>query len=295
MHMNYSLLGILLASSVSDEAKENVTETIDKIEKIWKMAEPAVWALVKIILVFAIGRRLIKLAIGLLGKWMEKSRLERGVSSFLSSLTKGLLYAMLIIVIAGIVGIPTASFVAVLGSCGLAVGLALQGSLQNFAGGVLILVMKPFIVGDYIKVGEYEGFVHEIDICYTKLRTFDNRITVLPNGSLSNSNLVNISREPKRRIDITVPISYSDDFREVQHKLMNIAANCDKVLQNENNQFVLDNFGESCIEIQFRVWCKTSDYWPTRYYLYEEIKKMIDSSGFTIPFNQLDVHIKDHE
>lgn len=295
MHMNYSLLGILLASSVSDEAKENVTETIDKIEKIWKMAEPAVWALVKIILVFAIGRRLIKLAIGLLGKWMEKSRLERGVSSFLSSLTKGLLYAILIIVIAGIVGIPTASFVAVLGSCGLAVGLALQGSLQNFAGGVLILVMKPFIVGDYIKVGEYEGFVHEIDICYTKLRTFDNRITVLPNGSLSNSNLVNISREPKRRIDITVPISYSDDFREVQHKLMNIAANCDKVLQNENNQFVLDNFGESCIEIQFRVWCKTSDYWPTRYYLYEEIKKLIDSSGFTIPFNQLDVHIKDHE
>ena len=269
-----------------------VTEAITNIEKVWSIAEPIVWSIIKVIVVFIIGQKLIKFIGKLILKASDKANVDKGVASFLSSMAKIALNCILVIVICGIVGIPTASFVAVLGSCGLALGLALQGSLQNFAGGVLILFMKPFVVGDYIVVNGLEGTVYHIDICYTKLRTLDNRIVVLPNGSLSNANLVNVSTEAKRRVDITVPIGYQDDIKAVKTMLQGIADKNEKILKNEAKTIAVCNYGDDSVEIAFRVWCKTEDYWELKFNLLEEIKYQMDANGFTIPFHQLDVLLK---
>lgn len=268
-----------------------VGETADRVEKFWKIAEPYVFLLIKASLMLLIGIWLIKWVKKLLKKAEAKANLDKGISGFLTSFINIILYVILIINVCGAVGIPTASLITILGSCGVAIVLALQGSLQNFAGGVLILIMKPFAIGDYIIVGTYEGFVIEIDICYTKLRTFDNRIIVMPNGSLSSTNLVNFSREPKRRVSLVVPISYSDDIKKMRDVLIKLAKEEKRLLPNEPVTVNVKEFGESSINLNFWIWCKTADYWPVYFDMMEKIKYAIDENGFTIPFTQVDVHM----
>lgn len=261
----------------------------------WNIISPIAWKIFGAIVCFIIGKKVINWAEKLIVNAAKKGNLDKGITSFFISLGKFILYVILIIVIAGFLGVPTASFVAILGSCGLAIGLALQGSLQNFAGGVLILIMKPFSVGDYVVVNGLEGTVSSIDVCYTTLKTVDNKTVVMPNGALSNSNIVNVSKESTRRVDLIVPISYDDNIKAVKDMLQNIAVGEELVLKNRGIDIYVNEFGSSSINLGFRVWVKAENYWTVKWSMLETIKNEMDKNGFTIPFNQMDVHIENND
>ena len=210
------------------------------------------------------------------------------------SVLRIVLYGVLIVILAGTVGIETGSIVALLGSAGLAIGLALQGSLSNFAGGVLILILKPFRIGDYIVANGMEGTVTGIDIFYTKLLTVDNRMVVLPNGALSNSNLINVSHEPIRRVDLVASVDYASDIKKVKAILFDIGSNLEYSFEDEGHpiQVYVDTYGDSAINVGLRFWVNAEVYWDAKWAASEQIKEKFDQAGISIPFKQLDVMIK---
>ena len=244
------------------------------------------------LIVYAIGAKLIAFLVKVVKKTMERRNTDLGVIQFLSAVVKYALYFILIMTILGLFGIATTSAVAVLGSCGVAVGLALQGSLSNFAGGVLILLLKPFVVGDYIVQGSNEGTVYEISIFYTKLKTADNKVVVIPNGNLSNSSLVNISHMDKRRVDIVVVIGYEADIRTAKEILSRVAENDPARLKEEELVVYVSDLGASSVDIGVRIWVKTEDYWTARWRMLENIKYELDENHISIPYQQIDVQIK---
>ncbi len=273
---------------------------------------PLVVKLVIVLLLAWIGSKLIKWVLSLLDKALNKSiekGMDKGIAKFFKSSCKVLLYIVLFLIVVDQLGVPMTSFVTILGSVGLAVGLALQGSLSNFAGGVLILLTHPFRIGDYIVAGGQEGTVTDISICYTKLLTVDNRTVVFPNGTLSNSNLVNVTAEPFRRIDLEIPVSYDDDIREVRSMLLELCDRDARILNDGTNvngtvsptespapKFVREvyvkDFGDSSITILYRFWVRREDYWGAYFDMMESVRYAMKERGFTIPFNQLDVSIK---
>lgn len=248
-----------------------------------------------LILVYFIGRKLIKLSLRLVKKSFERSNMEEGTAGFLLTLIKVALNAILVIILAGMIGIESNSFVAILGSAGIAVGLALQGSLANLAGGVLILVTKPFKVGDYIVAQTNEGTVTKIDMFYTHIVTSDNQLIVMPNGSLSNMDLKNVTNEVVRRLDLIIPVAYSADIRKVKAILTDVCRANDKVLEDHNIDVVLYAFGESSISMGVRVWVNTENYWALKWELQENIKYALDDNKIQIPFPQLDVTLVNHK
>ena len=243
------------------------------------------------IVIYIVCRKLINLLVGLAKKAMEKTKLEKGVESFLLSLIKIGLYALTIFAIFEIFGIATTTIVAVLGSVGLTIGLALQGSLSNFAGGVLILVLKPYIVGDYIVTCGVEGSVTSIDIFYTTLKTPDNKVIVVPNGTISNSTITNVSHEKERRLDLTLPVAYGSDIKKVKDVLTTIYENEEAALKDKGLTVFLGEFADSSINIGFRIWVNSADYWTTKWRLQENINTAFAENNIEIPFNQLDVHL----
>ena len=244
------------------------------------------------LIVYAIGAKLIAFLVKVVKKTMERRNTDLGVIQFLSAVVKYALYFILIMTILGLFGIATTSAVAVLGSCGVAVGLALQGSLSNFAGGVLILLLKPFVVGDYIVQGSNEGTVYEISIFYTKLKTADNKVVVIPNGNLSNSSLVNISHMDKRRVDIVVGIGYEADIRTAKEILSRVAENDPARLKEEELVVYVSDLGASSVDIGVRIWVKTEDYWTAKWRMLENMKYELDENHISIPYQQIDVQIK---
>lgn len=259
-----------------------------QIPNVINFAITAVIALI----IFFVGKKLIHLILNVIHKNFERARVEEGVTKFLISLFRVLLYFILLIVVAQILGLESSSIIAVLGSAGLAVGLALQGSLANIAGGVLILIFKPFVMGDYIVYGDKEGTVVGIDIIYTRLLTPDNRKITLPNGSLANADIINVTSEEKRRVDLFVAVDYSEDIKKVKGILEGIANKSSYVIQSEEKTFFVNSFEASAINIGLRVWVKTEDYWEGRWAILEEIKEEFDKNNIVIPFDQLDVKIK---
>ena len=243
------------------------------------------------IVVLLVGSKLIKFLLKKLRASLEKKQVEPGVVSFLISAGKIALYALLIIVAAQILGFATSSVVAVLGSAGLAIGLALQGSLANFAGGVLLLLMKPFVVGDYIIVDAVEGTVKKIDVVYTTLHTADNRAVILPNGKLADSNIINATREDKRRVDIDVAVKYSENIGKVRTVLQKIVDSQDKKLADMPVNIVVSSLDESAVTMAVHIWVHPNDYWEVRWGMLEQIKDEFDKNNIVIPFNQLDVNI----
>ena len=241
-----------------------------------------------------IGSKLIKLARKILRRWLERTEADMGVRQFLDALLKYFSFSILVVIILTLFGVTTASVVAVVGSAGLTLGLALQGSLANFAGGVLILLLKPFRVGEYIieDTNKNEGTVSEISIFYTKLLTPDNRMIVVPNGMLSNSSLTNVSHMDRRRIDLTVPVSYGTDIRTAKEVLYAAAAKEPARMPGEDIIVVLDSFGDSALNMGVKLWVAAAEYWPARWRLLENIKYALDENGITIPFPQLDVQLK---
>lgn len=219
-------------------------------------------------------------------------QMEEGVIRFLLSLSKVVLNIMLIVIVAQILGLETSSVVAIVGSAGLAIGLALQGSLANLAGGVLILIMKPFVMGDYIIYGDKEGTVVSIDIIYTRLLTPDNRKVTLPNGALANADIINVTNEPVRRLDLSVSIDYSENIKKVKDILVNLLSGHEYILPDHDIDIFVNSFDPSSINIGYRVWVNTEDYWTLRWQLMEEVKNAFDEHEIVIPFDQLDVQIK---
>ncbi len=244
------------------------------------------------IIVYAVGAKLIKMTVKIVRKTLERRNTDIGVIQFLSAVIRYSMYFVLFMVILNLFGIATTSAVAVLGSCGVAVGLALQGSLANFAGGVLILLLKPFVVGDYIIEGANEGTVYEISIFYTKLKTVDNKVIVIPNGNLSNSSLINVSHMDNRRVDVAVGIAYEADIRTAKDILYKVAEEDPARLPDEDIVVALDNLGASSVDMTVRIWVKSEDYWPTKWRLTENIKYALDENNISIPYQQIDVQIK---
>lgn len=246
------------------------------------------------ILVFIIGYNLIKLIRKIVRKSMEKAKADKGVMSFIDSFLKVALYVVLVIVIAELFGFDAAGLSALIASAGVTVGLALQGSLSNLAGGILILLTKPFTVGDYIVdagTGK-EGTVKEIQICYSKLLTVDNQLIIIPNGTLANTATTNVTKEKQRRIDINVGISYDSDIDKAREVLLKMLDNDECVLQKKEKRVVVSNLGNSSVDLIVRFWVESKDYWDTKFRITEETKKTLDKSGISIPFPQMDVHMK---
>lgn len=246
------------------------------------------------ILLVVVGKFLIKLILKLCDRFFERTGTEISVRKFLNSFIRVILYVVLGLAVCAQIGIETTSFIAIMGSAGLALGLSLQGSLSNFAGGILILLIKPFVVGDYIIDGGSgkEGTVSKIDLFYTHLITIDNKKVVIPNGTLANSNLTNLTTFDKRRVDILVGISYSADIRKAKALLEKIAAESKYTLKDEKTDVYVSSLDASQVTLGFRVWTKTPDYWDTLYELNETIKIAFDENGIEIPYNQLEVHVK---
>lgn len=245
------------------------------------------------LLILVIGKKLIKVIQKWIRKIMDKGRLDEGVKSFLDSLLKLALYFVLVILIVSRFGVTASSMIAVLGSAGLAVGLALQGSLSNFAGGVLILILRPFEIGDYIKTADgFEGTVNQIQVCYTRLLTVDNQLITIPNGTLSNQTITNVSKMDKRRVDVTVGVAYDTDLQKAQSIMRQLLAQAEGRLPEEEPIVFVGNLGESAIEISGRVWVKADSYWPVKWRLNEELAEAYREAGICIPYPQLDIHVK---
>lgn len=242
-------------------------------------------------LILFIGSRVIKFNSKFIRKTLDKMSLEIGISRFLVSVANAIQYGILIFIAADKIGISSASIVALLGSAGIAIGLALQGTLTNFAGGVLILVMKPFKVGDYIISEGGEGVVASIGLVYTTLVSADNRKIVIPNGTLSNEPMTNVTGMGKRRIDILVGISYTADLKLAKEILQRLFEDHPMVLKEEPIQVFVDSLGDSSVVIGGRAWASSDDYWQARWDIIEAVKLEYDKAGIEIPFNQIDVHV----
>ena len=286
-----------LAAQINENI-ENVTQQISRTQEYIDKYLPVVISfglrLLLTIILFIVGGRLIKVVRKIVRRSMERTGADVGVIQFMDSLIKLILYFLLVLVLADGIGVDTTSVMALVGSAGLTIGLAFQGSLSNFAGGVLILLIKPFKVGDYIiyTSGNLEGKVTKIEMFYTTLFTVDNKKVVIPNGTLSNSSLINVTAEDKRRIDITVGVSYTANLKLAKEVCLNLLAAQPTVLQDQNNLVVVDDLADSSVNLKICCWVTPDDYWSTRWDLIEKIKLAFDENGIEIPFNQLDVNLK---
>jgi small conductance mechanosensitive channel len=243
------------------------------------------------IIVLFVGMSVIKGMLKVMDAALTRAKVEPTLSSFLHSITSVVLKTVLIIIFASMIGVETASLIAMLGAAGLAIGLALQGSLANFAGGVLILLFKPFKAGDVIEAQGYVGRVREIQIFNTILTTMDNQKVVIPNGMLSNGCVKNLFSESTRRVDLTFGISYKDDILKAKGILDGLAKEDERVLKSPGHEIYVSAHAESSVNILMRVWVNSDNYWPVHFAMIEKVKIAFDKENVTIPFPQRDVHI----
>ncbi len=249
------------------------------------------WKLIIALAIFFIGKWLTGLITKTLRKNLEKRKVDPAVTGFLSSLSYGLLIILVVITALGTVGVQTTSLAAILAAAGLAVGLALQGSLSNFASGVLIILFRPFKVGDFIDVGGTMGTVQEIGILVTLLDTPDNKRIIAPNSSIMGGVITNFSHNETRRVDMTYGVSYSDDLNKVIELLENICKNDERVLQDPAPTVAVVSHGDNSINIVCRPWVKKEHYWDIFFGFHKVVKEEFDKAGVSIPFPQRDIHI----
>lgn len=258
---------------------------------IWEQVTAFGGKLLLALVVLIVGWILIKFLMRFLEKTFETKKVDVSLRPFLLSLIKVTLLVMLGISIASMLGAQMTSFIAILGSAGLAVGLALQGSLSNFAGGVLILLLKPYKVGDYIDAAGYSGTVEEIQMFYTILITPDNKKIIVPNSNMSNSGTVNYSAKPTRRVDLVFGVGYDDDISKVKSLLQEIADKDPLVLYEPEPMIVLGQHDASSVNFYYRVWCNAEDYWTIYFDTMEKVKILFDQNDIGIPYPQMDVHL----
>lgn len=258
-------------------------------EKALRFGMRVVMALVFLL----IGIQIIKLVRRIVRRSLKKGNADVGVMQFLDSFIKVALYIVLIFMIASGFGLDAASVVALLGSAGVAIGLAVQGSLANFAGGVLILLLKPFRVDDYIKVDSdgHEGTVREIQLFYTKLATPDNHVVIIPNGTLTNSSILNTSMLGERRMDIPVGISYDADIRRAREVILQVLEADEAVMKEKERKVFVQELADSSVNLNVRCYALNEDYWECKWRITEQIKYALDEAGIAIPYPQMDVHV----
>lgn len=255
------------------------------------------WKVLVSILVFYLGVRAIRWLLRILRRAMEQINVDQGVIQFACSLVKIMMYLLLVFSIATQFGVTEASVAALIGSAGITLGMGLQGGLSNMAGGIMILLFKPFMVGDYIiynnGLSGCEGTVSRIDMCYTRLTTIDNKIVVIPNGTLSNSSVTNVTEKDERRLDVKVGISYQSDMRRAKEILEKLLEGEPDIYHDREMAVFVHELGESAVILGFRAWVSTDKYWNVKWDLNEKIKLSFDREGILIPYNQLDVHLHD--
>lgn len=298
--------GVTTAGDVAATAAVEVKEvTLDTVEEVGRLAQFIQDSIPKLagfgirvliaLAVFFVGRIIIKWIQKLVRRSLERSNADKGVVQFVDSFLKVGLYTLLIFSIAAKFGVDTASVAALVASGGVAIGLALQGSLSNFAGGVLILLLKPFEVGDYIveDTNKNEGTVKEIQIFYTKLSTIDNKTIVIPNGMLTNSSLTNATAKDERRLDLKVSISYQADLRKAKALIEEMLRSDECVMKDEEINVFVDDLADSAVILGARAWVKNEEFWTTRWRMLETIKLTLDEHGIEIPYPQMTVHVKE--
>jgi len=246
------------------------------------------------IITLLVGLWIIKIFTRWLGRLMDKREMDATLKPFFVSLIGALLKIMLMISVISMVGVQMTSFIALLGAAGLAIGLALSGTLQNFAGGIIILLFKPFKVGDLLEAQGYTGVVKEIQLFNTILLSLDNKTIILPNGGLSSSSMVNYSTQDKRRVDMTFGIGYGDDIDKAKNLLGEIMANQPKILKDPAPFIGVVELGDSSVNFAVRGWVMAADYWNVYFYMHETVKKEFDLNQIGIPFPQRDVHVYNH-
>lgn len=267
-------------------------ENVEKYYKqITEMAVEYAPKLALAILTLIFGWIAIKIVIGFVKKQLTKSHVDVSLVPFVAGVLSVVLKATLLVAVAGMVGIKTTSFVAIIGAAGLAVGLALQGSLSNFAGSVLILFFKPFKVGDVVEMQGESGTVEEIKLLYTKIATFDNKVIFMPNGKVANDNIKNISFNDIRRVDFTFGIGYDDDIDRAKSIFREILEKDSRIIQDKGLTVKLSELADSSVNFIVRCWAKKEDYWDIYWDTMESTKKALDSNNISIPYPQRDVHI----
>lgn len=290
------VLEVMAGQVVEEAAKEAeksaglVRQTLDDLLG-WLISKSG--SVIIAILVIAIGLKLVNWLMKVIRHSFERSKIETSVAGFLLSVIRVIGYVLVFLTAATVVGFEVTSFVTILGTASLSIGLALQGALSNLAGGVLILMLKPFQVGDYIQENNKgnEGTVMSIDIFYTRLRTHDNKIVVIPNGILADNSLVNLTDETKRKVEIKISISYSSDIKNVKELVYNILDADERILSEEPRDVFIDSFDDSGMTLGIRGWVKTEDFWPVTWELRENVKEAFDKNGVEIPYNRLEVDV----
>ncbi|MDH3351322.1 MAG: mechanosensitive ion channel [Gammaproteobacteria bacterium] len=247
--------------------------------------------LVTAAVIFYVGRMLVRLLARGLRKVMEKQEVDQTLVTFVSNLVNMVLLMVVIIAAIGALGVQTTSFIAVLGAAGLAIGLALQGSLSNFAAGVLIVFFRPYKVGDWVEAAGVAGSVEEVQILTTVLKTGDNKRVIVPNAQIMSSVITNYSANETRRVDMVVGVSYGDDIDKVRNAMEEIIAADQRILDEPACTIAVSELADSSVNFVLRPWVKTSDYWNVKFDLTEAIKKRFDKDGISIPFPQQDVHL----
>ena len=274
----------------------DVTElTPSNLEKLLTSIMPAlqtlIFNIIVALIIYIIGRKLISFLLKLLDKFLKHTSIDVGVSNFLMSVARVLLYVFLVFMIVGQLGVNTASIVTVLGATGLAISMSLQGSLANVAGGILILLMKPFKVGDYVSTTYGDGTVREIGLVYTTITTLDNRVLTIPNGTLSNSAVFDASAMAERRLDLSVGISYDSDLKKAKEVMERVYRSCPSVIADKGVDVHISSLGDSAVVVEAYGWVPGSEYLKAKWYITEEIKLQFDAEGIKIPYPQMDVHV----
>lgn len=299
------------AETVTESIAETIAETVTVVEEVQQDLEqlkPNVvletmkgwipgliqlgYRLLVVAIIVAVGFRIAKAVRQAAGKSFERMNMELSLQKFLLSAIYVAICGLTIFVAAEKLGISSASIIAILGSAGVALSLSMQNMLANFVGGIIILIIKPYKIGDYIICGSAEGTVSSIGLVYTRLSTMDNREIVLPNGSMSNTNLTNVTAQKQRRLEIKVGIGYQSDLRKAKAIMQDLFENHPMILQERGVVVFVDALADSAVIIGARGWVDTGNYWTTKCELTEEIKLAFDDGGIEIPFNQLDVNVK---
>ncbi len=280
------------AAKNMEESAGIIRETLDDIIG-WLISKSG--SVLVAVLFIIIGLRLVSVFLKILRRSFERSKMESSVAGFLLSIIRVLCYTLVFITAAAIVGFEVTSFVTILGTASLAIGLALQGALSNLAGGVLILLLKPFELGDYIIENNKnnEGTVISIDIFYTRLRTHDNKVVVIPNGILADNSLVNLTNEVKRKVEVKIAIAYNSDIRQVKEIVYGLLNEDGRILDEEPKDVFIDSFDDSGMTLGIRAWVKTEDFWSTTWDLREKVKTAFDENQIEIPYNRLEVDLLD--
>ena len=288
-------------ADTTQEVTDATQEAVKQVNQLTQYVQDSIPGLITFglkvlaaLVAFFIGRLVIRWIRKIVRRSFERSGADKGVEQFVDSLLKYGLYALLVFSLISSLGFDTTSVAAVLASGGVAIGLALQGSLSNFAGGVLILLLKPFVVGDYIieDTNGKEGTEKEIQIFYTKLSTIDNKTIVIPNGMLTNNSITNATAKDERQLDLRVGISYDADIRQAKNVIEELLEKDECIIKNEQINVFVHELAESAVVLGIRAWVKNEEYWETRWRLLEEIKILLDENGIEIPYPQMTVHMQ---